>query len=405
MVKATGVHPTTTLLHTLLQPVIVNAWRGKDSPVKRSIAHEANHVARLVHAAPPGIVQAIKGLPGVTAATVQGVFCHKKPLAFWDDANDPTGLSRRELADLMVEVEIATPSETASRALLIQVKMGDEPAWGSTVSLRGLDAGQRQLYADLPDFCMEFGIQYEVTKKDLVKGNVRTIAPPSGFTTYPYKLAGRLINLRARGLVYVAVDRKHRSRVQSATPWLAEQGRPSRSPLTSATFDVDFALALAEMVVEQRPRFGLRSDGKALVRDWANLIDEVKHYAAFRSTQRIWTGRKALDVELRKNPTTSVLDHVAAFATDQGVLESLWIRASSAPRPPYLDTPFGPFHDDLFDVGPDGAPQRYARVDESSDVENRAHGDEGPPLWPGSVEREPEGGFGLLSLRIEVDDR
>lgn len=370
----------------MLQPVVLDAWRGKSSPVDPNQAHEACHVARFVHGAPAGIVAAIKQLPGVSKAVVHGVFCHKKPLVFWDDPLDKDNLSRRELADLMIEVRVNSSRGTAKRAMLVQVKMDSRPITRGVTTLSGLDPGQRRLYADLPPFCLEIA-RYGVEKCDLVKQGVRTIVPPNGFTLSPFALAQTLLGGQGAGFVYVAVDRNNLTNSAATTPWLAEDGFSPRPASTTGTFNVDFAWALAEMIAEAQPTFGIRSDNSVPVRAWFRLIDDLKRYAAGRKTAKVWKGQKALDIVLRTKPTRRVLNNVARFATLDGRVTDIWSRASTEIHSRfrgglhYMPTP----DCDLLDF-------------------TLGEGEFIPPVWSQLVKEGPFHGTGMLSINVNIED-
>jgi hypothetical protein len=105
------------------------------------------------HRAPLGLAAAIKGVHGVDSVAVTGMFCHTSPYAYWWHDK---GWVRKELADLMIQIEIVSGKERAERALLIQTKMGREGSpWVAPVALTGLDLLQRELYSELPEFWLE----------------------------------------------------------------------------------------------------------------------------------------------------------------------------------------------------------------------------------------------------------
>lgn len=392
MTSAAAATPETHRLHKLLEPVIFKAWRGDSSPVKLKATHEACHVARFVHGAPPGIVNAIKSFNGVSSAVVQGVFCHKKPLVFWEDGRDATGLSRRELADLMVEVTINSKTGSASRALLVQVKMGKQANWATPATVNRLEAGQRRLYAGLPPFCLELDPAH-ATKQDLLARGVKTFAGAIGLPLHPYHLSPALLASPSAGCVYAAVDRRHRATVPSAHPWLGEV-RPPHSSATSGVFVVDFAWALADMIVEAQPAFGVRSDGSAPSGDWARLIADLKSFASARPSKQVWRGRNVLDIELRTPPNQKVLNHIAKFVTLDNRLSTLWSYAGTQPinAIPWFDVPF--------DMGM-AQWKRLSRGESTViflDDEGRI-----PPGWDDVIPEGPRGGFGWLSISIELE--
>lgn len=365
--------------------------------MKLSAAHEACHVARFVHGAPPGIVAAIKQVPGVASAVVQGVFCHKKPLVFWEDAHDRTGLSRRELADLMLEVTINSKAGSARRALLVQVKMGKQANWATPATVNKLEAGQRRLYAGLPPFCLELDPTH-ATKRDLLANGVNTFAGAGGLILHPYHLTAALLAPPSAGFVYAAVDRLHRAKTPSAYPWLGET-RPPHSAGTSGVFDVDFGWALADMIVEAQPAFGVRSDQSAPTADWARLITDIKSFALARGRSKsFWRGRKALDITLRTAPNNKVLSNIARFLALDDRLSSLWSFAATEPDP-YS----GPaWFRDPFDLGVE--PWKLALKGSSSYVIDLDDDGWIPPGWRDAIPNGPVGGFGLLSIVIDLED-
>lgn len=386
MTTRTDAKAETRTLHGLLQPAIYKAWQGSNNPVKIEELHEANHVARFVYAAPPGIAAAINTFNGVVSTRVQGVFLHKKPYAFWIDHLDKDDISKREIADLMIAVRIRSRFGTASRALLVQVKMGDEPTWSPGVTL-SVDAGQRRLYTDLPPFCMEFGWPKEVTKKQLLKTGITSLA---GLRSYDLS---SLHSQTCAGLVYAAVDRQHQTRSNHSVPWLVEDGKPPQPVSNSVTFEEDFAWALADMIVESQPLFGLRVSPGSGHSDWSRLIRDLRFYAHDRAFKQKWKGGEALDITLGDNetPTHDILNNIAACLTHHGQLLSM-----------YTEWRCGPFN---------ASSSIWSRLDEArNQLWPRARVSagsitEGPPRWPAVVEREPEEGFGVVTIDVDVESR
>lgn len=381
-------------LHDKFGDAIAEAWAGTKSVVEQSETHEASHVARLVHGAPAGMVAAIKNLPQVQSAEVRGMFCHRSPWAFWDDPKTGGGLVCRELADLMVEVEVVRGGVTASRALLVQVKKANKKTkWKPGVKVSGLDLGQRHLFHALPAFCVELPMR--PTKDRLVAAGVTTITTPN-LSLSPYALANLLQPQHPGGLVYAALNphHQHKGPPSPTQPWLAEDGRPQNGG-SSAVFTVDFARALAEMVVAGQSGFGVRTQPPSASNDdWSRLIHDFKDFARWRAIQGIAKGDRFLDVVLKPGsaPNGDVLYNVQQFVSHHGQLMALCSHASSASKPYPALTDFTR----AFTVGA----QRRA----THEHRQMHQGDDGPPFWPDFAREIPWQGFGLLQVRVRVAD-
>lgn len=382
-------------LHDKFGAAIAHAWSDNQSDVRFDNSHEACHVARIVYGVPAGMVAAIKKLPNVQSAEVRGMFCHRSPFAFWDAPRKPPELERRELADLMVEVEVVRGGVTASRAMLVQVKMASSTSkWRPGVNVSQLCLHQRNLFHALPPFCVE--LHGRPTKEALKSQGVVTITAPSKtYTLAPYALAPLLGPQHPGGLIYAAVNPDHRQlRGPSPTqPWLAEDGRP-QSGQGTASFTVDFARALAEMVVVDQTRFGVRTQPPiSSSNDWSRLIYDLKDFAVWRAKHANWHADKVLDIELNpgKGPNNQVLYNVQRLVSHNGMLTGLCSHASSATLVAGTWT-----------VGARRFDWLHEEARKAQHLKIYRNGD-GPPFSSELSLNVPRSGFGILQVRVTVE--
>jgi hypothetical protein len=400
--------------------VIECAWRSS-SVIDPNASSEPNHVARFVHGAPGGIAAVIKKIKGIDSVAVQGTFCHQKPYAFWRQKNQ---YERRELADLLVVVQIVTGKVSVKRAMFVQVKMGDKAAttWGTSQELTVLQLEQRKLYSALPEFCLE--LHGRPTKQDTKKCTERPdgtlkmtmsdfmaaaelrsqLIVKGAFT--PYQLAALAkLSPEDGGLVYAAVGRDRKRKGCPQHPWLFEDGRPKTSNLKKATCDVPFATALAEMVAKTETRFGVRSESSTQEphKDWSRLVEDVTIWAS--RNIRDATKQKVPGVTLAKNASLDGVSHnVQGFLTmNGGALCGLvrfahfgsnhygvpWIVLDTYP----LNGSFYPTHWLLQKFNRERHRKRWRKV---------YKGGVGGMDWPNGL--EAEGGFGVLNIRIKLSD-
>lgn len=384
---------------------IEDAWRGDASNtiVDPSANHEACHVARFVYGVPEPMVDAIKQIPGVQGVSVEGMFCHTKPYAFWDRKAAANGVERRELADLMVEVEIVSRSGSASRAVLVQTKMKKASNWVApmTISASALAEEQRELYSCLPPFCLELDKR---PTADEVRKEKRTVATYPGLALYNLGGKSGLPSKKPAGLVY-AVIKGNTPRVSGQRlPWLVEDGRPPL-PATTAPFAVPpgvfslgFGQALASMVVEGRvgrvPAIGVRSDGcQGVPSSWKLLIDDLKAFARRRIADSTWQSskdpnkKKLLDIRIVPSvgkAASKTLLNRATFTVSNGQVVAL-TKCVRAPR--WL--PESAWRDSFDTIA--GGEWLDSGGGNNEDLRN----------FEALI---PEGGFGFLKIRIEVSD-
>lgn len=381
-------HPSNSYLAPLFAAAIEQAWRGTAS-VKSDGTSEPNHVARFIQGTPAGIASAIKTVPGVLSVAVQGTFCHMSPYAFWQQG---TKYVRRELADLLVVVELVQQGlPKRRRAMLVQAKMGAQnlASWSPTQTVDGLDEAQRYLYAALPDFCLEMS----------GRPNKRAVAK-SGLSLSQYMLTnghGQPYDLRAMrpahpvGLVYAAIDRDRTRAGLHLAPWLTEDGRPQAAS-DSAVFSIPFSDALADLVTEPQPKFGVDcAPQTASIADWPRLIDDLTRWAHARNK----AGHKSSHgVQLNAGTSKSDVYHnIQTFQVESGRLLGLMQWQHFADQGKLKET---------WPVALVPSRRRWCKEEISAIAEIVGRAGEPRLPWPQEIEIEESGGFGLLKIRIEI---
>lgn len=372
--------------------VIEQAWKGVNSSAVGT--PEPNHVARSIQGAPAGMATAIKSVPGVQSVAVQGTFCHQNPYAFWkQDGAYPCC----ELADLLVVVELVHQlAPKRRRALLFQTKMGgkDKSTWALGQKICGLTRTQRGLHTDLPLFCLEMDSRptrdmVEPTGLDLSTYMLQRSAPaPFDLTSLPLQ--------HPVGLVYAAIDVKTDRVGAGLTPWLAENGRPPKPTTYSAVFDVTFPQALAEMVTEVHPRFGVDCDpAPATTLGWPRLIDDLGRWASMRNVSGHGSGH-GVTFKAGTLPTNEYFHNIQTFQVECGRLQSLmqWQHVA------------GPeFSRRTWPIALAPRLVRRRRSEFSEAVLRAVHGGDTRLPWPKEIDFVEPGGFGVLKNRIEIDPR
>jgi hypothetical protein len=227
----------------------------------------------------------------------------------------------------------------------------------------------------------------------------KTVAK-SGLTLSQYMLTnghGLPYDLRAMqpvhpvGLVYAAIDRDRTRAGLHLAPWLAEDGRPQAAS-DSAVFSIPFSDALADLVTEPQPKYGVDcAPATASIADWPRLIDHLTRWAHARNK----AGHKsAHGVELSAGMSKSDVHHnIQTFQVEGGRLLGLMQWQHFAAQGRWKET---------WPVALVPSHLRWRR--EEISVIAEIVGSSGEPRlpWLKDIEVEEPGGFGMLKIRIEI---
>jgi hypothetical protein len=309
-----------------IELAITEAWENMP-PVVPTAQREPNHVARLIgHVCQP-IADSIVSNGIATAASVRATFCHQNPYAFWSkpSASGGDAVVRRELGDLLIIVR----STLYERALLLQTKMSGPNApspWQPGVSVPVSPAGQRDLYACLHPFHLEYTSKgpQATAKEARDLGSVTALEVKYNMQGAPlqaYKLA-----MSATGslppvppaMIFAWIDSTNTAagRVRLGgqwSAWLTELSQPV-ALTTQATLSSTLAACLEGMICELTPQVGRSIDTAGPDPEWRRLVKDLEvwadtwfHSAVNTSTNDVETVGGVYDSKLYDNRASAFM--------------------------------------------------------------------------------------------------